>query len=64
MFGGEGEYSWGGYASTDFWIDKNQQLVGIVLTQLLPTGSYPQRVIMRNAVYAAITEHYGNEDTD
>ena len=64
VFGGESEYSWGGYASTDFWIDKNEQLVGIILTQLLPTGTYPQRVIMHNAVYAAITELYGSENTD
>lgn len=59
VFGGPGEYTWGGYASTDFFIDKKEKLVGIILTQLIPTGTYPQRVVMHNATYAAITERYG-----
>ncbi len=61
IFGGEGEYSWGGYASTDFWIDKKEKIVGIVLTQLIPTGTYPTRIVMHNGAYAAITESYGAE---
>lgn len=64
FFGGPGEYGWGGYASTDFWIDKKERIVGLALTQLLPTGTYPQRVIMHNAAYAAITEHYGLSESD
>ncbi|MFP6596438.1 MAG: serine hydrolase domain-containing protein [Candidatus Hydrogenedentota bacterium] len=58
VFGGPGEYTWAGYASTDFWIDKKENIVGIVLTQLLPAGTYPQRVQVHNAVYAAITESH------
>lgn len=58
VFGGGGQYSWGGAASTDFWIDKRQRLVGMVLTQLLPSGTYPTRVIMNNATYDAIVESY------
>ncbi len=61
IFGGEGEYSWGGYASTDFWIDKKEKIVGIVLTQLIPTGTYPTRIVMHNGAYAAITESYAAE---
>ncbi len=61
IFGGEGEYSWGGYASTDFWIDKKEKIVGIVLTQLIPTGTYPTRIVMHNGTYAAITESYAAE---
>jgi CubicO group peptidase (beta-lactamase class C family) len=61
IFGGEGEYSWGGYASTDFWIDKKEKIVGLVLTQLIPTGTYPTRIVMHNATYAAITESYADE---
>lgn len=56
LFGGEGEYTWGGYASTDFWIDKHENIVGMVLTQLVPTGTYPTRIIMHNAVEGAIVE--------
>jgi len=54
VFGGPGEYTWGGYASTDFWIDRERKLVGMVLTQLIPTATYPTRQIMHGATYAAI----------
>ena len=54
--GSNGEYSWGGAASTDFWVDRKQQLVGMVLTQLLPAGTYPTRARMHQMTYQAITE--------
>jgi CubicO group peptidase (beta-lactamase class C family) len=54
LFGSAGTYSWGGMASTDFWIDPKQNIVGLVLTQLMPTGAYPTRVIMTQATNAAI----------
>ncbi len=58
VFGNDGDYTWGGYASTDFWIDKKENIVGIVLTQLIPTSTYPTRPIMHNGVEAAIvTKH-------
>ncbi|MEK7795557.1 MAG: serine hydrolase domain-containing protein [Candidatus Hydrogenedentota bacterium] len=57
-FGDDGEYSWGGYASTDFWIDKKENMVGIVLTQLIPTATYPTRPIMHNGVKAAILKKH------
>ena len=56
LFGGEGEYTWGGYASTDFWIDKHENIVGMVLTQLIPTGTYPTRPMMHSAIQGAIVE--------
>lgn len=34
--GSKGEYSWGGWANTDFWIDPQQQLVALVFTQVIP----------------------------
>lgn len=64
LFGGEGEYTWGGYASTDFWIDKHENIVGMVLTQLIPTGTYPTRPMMHNAVEAAIVESNTVSATD
>ena len=56
MAGSTGEYSWGGAASTDFWIDREQELVGMVLTQLLPAGTYPTRNRMHQMTYQAIIE--------
>ncbi len=58
LFGPAGTYSWGGAASTDFWIDTKQQLIGMSLTQLMPSGTYPNRVLMLNATTAAIAEKY------
>lgn len=56
LFGNPGTYWWGGYASTDFWIDPQADLVGIVCTQLIPTASQPTRIIFGNQVYKAIVE--------
>ncbi len=30
-----GEYSWGGAADTKFWIDPEEDLIAIVMTQLM-----------------------------
>lgn len=53
-FGGAGQYSWGGAASTDFWIDKENDLVGLICTQLIPSGTYMLRFTFHGAVYAAV----------
>ena len=52
----EGVYSWGGAASTHFWIDHKEDLLGIVHTQLLPDGTYPVRELMQSATYQAIID--------
>lgn len=36
-----GEYAWGGYASTAFFIDPVRQCTAIFLTQLIPSSRYP-----------------------
>lgn len=54
--GSEGTYSWGGMASTFFWIDPVEDLIGILMTQLTPSGSYPIRPQLQQLVYAAIEE--------
>ena len=56
--GSNGEYSWGGSASTDFWIDRKQQLVALVMSQLVPTGCIPSRERMHQMTYQAITDLY------
>ena len=52
----KGVYSWGGAASTHFWIDNKEDLIGIVHTQLLPDGTYPVRELMQLATYQAIID--------
>jgi CubicO group peptidase (beta-lactamase class C family) len=39
----EGEYGWGGAASTSFFIDPKEDLIGLLLTQLMPSRHYPIR---------------------
>jgi CubicO group peptidase (beta-lactamase class C family) len=58
--GSVGEFSWGGAASTDFWIDPTENLVGMVLTQLMPAGIEPTRTKMHQMTYQAITESYAD----
>ncbi len=36
--GSMGTFGWGGAASTDWWADPQEQLIGILMTQLLPSG--------------------------
>jgi CubicO group peptidase (beta-lactamase class C family) len=49
-----GEYSWGGAASTAFFVDPQEQLTVNFFTQLLPSSTYPIRSQLRQLVYAAI----------
>jgi len=54
--GSRGEYSWGGAASTSFWIDPAEELAAIFMTQVLPSSAYPIRRELRTMVYAGITD--------
>lgn len=54
--GSLGTFSWGGMASTFFWIDPVEDLIAIQMTQLMPSGAYPIRPQLQQLVYAAIDE--------
>lgn len=54
--GSAGDYFWGGAASTFFWIDPVEELIGIFMTQLIPSSTYPVRRELRTMVYAAVEE--------
>jgi CubicO group peptidase (beta-lactamase class C family) len=49
-----GEYSWGGAASTAFWVDPVDEVVAIFMTQLLPSNTHPLRTELRQLVYQAL----------
>ena len=51
-----GSFSWGGMASTFFWIDPKEDLFSILLTQLIPSGRYPIRPQAQTLVYAALKD--------
>ena len=54
--GSAGELSWGGAASTTFWIDGTEGLTVSFFTQLLPSSTYPIRPQLRQLVYQALTD--------
>ena len=50
----EGELSWGGAASTAFWVDQEEELTVSFFTQLLPSSTYRIRPQLRQLVYQAL----------
>lgn len=49
-----GEYAWGGMASTAFWVDPEQDMSVLFMTQLVPSSSYPLRRELRILASQAI----------
>ncbi len=52
--GSQGEIAWGGAASTLFWVDPAEDLVCILMTQFMPSGTFNLRGQMKALVYPAI----------
>jgi CubicO group peptidase (beta-lactamase class C family) len=51
-----GELSWGGAASTAFWIDPQEQLTVSFFTQLFPSSAHRIRPQLRQLVYQALAD--------
>lgn len=51
--GSVGDFSWGGMASTFFWIDRVLDLSVLFFTQLSPSSSYPSRSQLKALVHGA-----------
>jgi CubicO group peptidase (beta-lactamase class C family) len=51
-----GEHHWGGAASTFFWLDPEEDLFTVFLTQLMPSSTYPIRRELRAAVYQTLVD--------
>jgi CubicO group peptidase (beta-lactamase class C family) len=49
-------YFWGGLYSTNFWIDPQHEVVGVIMTQVLPTGHGGTERVFRPGVNAAIED--------
>ncbi|MSP13574.1 MAG: class A beta-lactamase-related serine hydrolase [Chloroflexi bacterium] len=56
ILGSEGTLFWGGAYSTAFWIDPQEELIGIFMTQLTPSNTYPIRREVRLLAYQAIAD--------
>ncbi|WP_299657949.1 serine hydrolase [uncultured Tateyamaria sp.] len=49
-----GDFSWGGMASTFFWIDLVHDVSVVLFTQLSPSSSYPARAELKALVHGAL----------
>ena len=51
-----GSFGWGGMAHTTFWVDPQEELIGIFMTQILPESPLPYRELFKPVVYQAIVD--------
>jgi CubicO group peptidase (beta-lactamase class C family) len=52
----EGEYNWGGAASTAFWVDPVEQVTVVFMTQLLPSNAHRLRTRLKQLVNQALVD--------
>ncbi len=52
--GNDGDWFWGGAASTFFWCDPADELSVVFMTQLIPSSTWPVRRELRQLIYAAL----------
>ncbi|MEQ6250866.1 serine hydrolase domain-containing protein [Sulfitobacter sp. HNIBRBA3233] len=53
--GSIGDFSWGGMASTFFWVDPVLDISAVFFTQLIPSSAYPARPQLKALVHGALT---------
>lgn len=56
MIGTIGAFGWGGAANTEFWVDPQEQLIGILMTQFMPRDTYPVINDFRVLTYQALVD--------
>ncbi|WP_439599161.1 serine hydrolase domain-containing protein [Falsiroseomonas sp.] len=56
ILGTPGECAWGGAASTAFWVDPAEEMAVILLTQLMPSSTWPLRRELRVLSYQAVID--------
>jgi CubicO group peptidase (beta-lactamase class C family) len=54
--GSAGSFSWGGFYNTLFWVDPQEKLVAVVLTQIYPWDHLEMWPSFRSRVYEALSE--------
>ena len=59
--GSEGDFGWGGMASTVFWVDPATEMTCIFFTQLVPSSSYPVRKEIRALAYSSMLDRRSSE---
>lgn len=56
IMGSVGTLQWGGWANTHFWVDPVEEIIGLLMLQYLPSGTYPITNEFRTYVYQALIE--------
>jgi CubicO group peptidase (beta-lactamase class C family) len=56
-YGNVGEFYWAGAFSTYFWIDPNQSLYGVLMTQLDPIWTYPTPWQFKQLTYQSLIDN-------
>ena len=51
----DGEFSWGGAASTIFWVDKKNSITATLMTQYMPSDKYPLREELKTLLYSGLS---------
>ena len=54
--GSVGEYGWGGAYHSTYWVDPQEELVVVYLTQLIPAGGLDDQGKLRALVYQALVD--------
>ncbi len=54
VHGSEGDYAWGGYGGTFFWVDPKEQLIGILMAQTPGASRQYYRRMIKTLVYQAL----------
>jgi len=54
--GSEGDFGWGGAASTTFWVDPLEEITVVFMTQLLPSSVHPIRSQLKQLVHQALVD--------
>jgi CubicO group peptidase (beta-lactamase class C family) len=53
---GWGDFYWGGAASTIFWVDPEEDLSVVFMTQLMPSATFNFRGQLKNIIYGAMCD--------
>ncbi len=55
QYGSAGDYYWGGFAGTYFWVDPKERLIAVWMMQA-PSQSGHYRTVLRTAVYSSLDQ--------
>ena len=54
-YSAEGEFFWGGAASTIFWVDRKNNITATMMTQYMPSDKYPLREELKTLLYSGLS---------